>query len=266
MTVHQTPQLDRDLFDLTGKVALVTGGSSGIGKAMAAGLARYGARVAIAGRSRTRCEEAAVDLRGNDAEILIVPADVAEPDQVRQMVARVVEEWRRLDILINSAGVSQGVPALEMSPDEWRRVVSIDLDGAFYCCQAAGRVMREQGGGSIINITSISGLLGYADQSAYCAAKGGLTMLTRALAVEWAKHKIRVNAIAPTWFYTPISAHILDDPEKLADKLRTIPIGRVGQDADIAGAAVFLASDASGYVTGHIMTVDGGKFAMLGEW
>jgi NAD(P)-dependent dehydrogenase (short-subunit alcohol dehydrogenase family) len=251
---------------LRGRVAIVTGGSSGIGKAMAAGLAHYGARVAIAGSNAGKCEVAADELRRIEAQVLPLPTDVSDPDQVRSMVERTVNKWGRLDILINSAGVYQGVSAFEMSVAEWRRVMAVDLDGAFYCCQAAGRAMLETGRGSIINITSLSGLLGYANEAAYCAAKGGLTMLTRALAAEWAKLKIRVNAIAPTWFYSPISAHILDDPGKLADKLRSIPLERVGHGDDIVGAAVFLASDASNFITGQILTVDGGKFALLGEW
>ncbi|NOX61046.1 MAG: glucose 1-dehydrogenase [Chloroflexi bacterium] len=256
----------RDIFDLSGRVAIVTGGCSGIGRAMAAGLARYGARVALAGRTLSKCEAVANELHSAGADALALQTDVSRPEQAQQMVARTVEHWGRLDILINNAAVSQGVPALDMTVEEWRRVMAIDLDGAFYCCQAAGRVMKEMGGGSIINITSLSGLLGYANQAAYAAAKGGLTMLTRALAVEWAPHGIRVNAIAPTWFYTPMSKHILDDPEKLAEKVKSIPLGRVGQDDDIVGAAIFLASDASKYVTGHILSVDGGKFGLLGEW
>jgi NAD(P)-dependent dehydrogenase (short-subunit alcohol dehydrogenase family) len=284
-------RLNQDLFDLRGRVAIVTGGSSGIGKAMAAGLAHYGARVAIAGSNPGKCEVAADELRRIEAHVLPLPTDVSDPDQARSLVERTVNEWGRLDILINSAGVYQGVSAFEMSVAEWRRVMAVDLDGAFYCCQAAGRAMVETGRGSIINITSLSGLLGYANEAAYCAAKGGLTMLTRALAAEWAKLKIRVNAakggltmltralaaewaklkirvnaIAPTWFYSPISAHILDDPKKLAEKLRSIPLERVGHGDDIVGAAVFLASDASNFITGQILTVDGGKFALLGEW
>lgn len=255
-----------DLFDLSGRVAIVTGGSSGIGKAMAAGLARYGAQVAIAGSDPLKCTAAAADLHAAGTPVLAVPTDVADPQAATALVEHTVAAWGRVDILINSAGVSQGVPALEMSPAEWRRVTAVDLDGAFYCCQAAARAMMKSGRGAIINITSLSGMLGYANQAAYCAAKGGLTMLTRALAVEWAQHNIRVNAIAPTWFYTPISARILDDPQQLSQKLKSIPLGRVGQGDDIVGAAVFLASDAASYVTGHILTVDGGKFAMLGEW
>lgn len=255
-----------DLFKLSGRVAVVTGGSSGIGKAMAAGLAHYGARVVIAGSNADKCEAAAEELRQIDALVLPLPTDVSEPDQVRAMVERTMTEWGRIDILINSAGVYHRASAFEMTVEEWRRVMAIDLDGTFYCCQAAAGAMVETGRGSIINITSLSGLLGYANESAYCAAKGGLTMLTRALAVEWAKLNIRVNAIAPTWFYSPISARILDDPEKLADKLRYIPLGRVGHGDDIVGASVFLASDASSFITGQILTVDGGKFAMLGEW
>ena len=256
----------QDMFDLSGRVAIVTGGCSGIGQAMAAGLANYGARITIAGRTVAKCEAAAAELRAEGAEVLVIPTDVSQPEEVNRMVEQTVERWGQVDILINSAGVSQGVPALEMTVEEWRRVMSINLDGAFYCCQAAGRVMKKTGRGSIINITSLSGLLGYANETAYCAAKGGLTMLTRALAVEWAQYDIRVNAIAPTWFYSPISKKTLDDPTKLAEKLKSIPLGRVGHGDDIAGAAVFLASDASKYVTGHILSVDGGKFGLLGEW
>lgn len=259
-------RMNQDIFDLSGRVGIVTGGSSGIGKAMAAGLAHFGARVVIAGSNPEKCEAAAGELRQIEAEVLPLTVDVSRPDQVAAMVERTLTEWGRLDILINSAGIYHGVSAFEMTVEEWRRVMAVDLDGAFYCCRAAGKAMADAGQGSIINITSLSGLLGYANESAYCAAKGGLTMLTRALAVEWAEFKIRVNAIAPTWFYSPISSHILDDPEKLADKLRYIPLDRVGHGDDIVGAAVFLASDASNFVTGQILTVDGGKFAMLGEW
>lgn len=259
-------RMNADLFDLSGRVAVVTGGSSGIGKAMAAGLAHYGAKVVITSSNTEKCEAAAKELKQIETQVLPLRADVSQPDQVTAMVERTVNEWGRLDILINSSGIYHGTPAMEMTAEEWRRVMAVDLDGAFYCCQAAGKAMAEAGKGSIINITSLSGLLGYANEAAYCAAKGGLTMLTRALAVEWAKLKIRVNAIAPTWFYSPISAHILDDPEKLADKLRYIPLDRVGHGDDIVGAAVFLASDASNFITGQILGVDGGKFAMLGEW
>lgn len=258
--------MNADLFDLSGRVAIVTGGSSGIGKAIAAGLARYGAKVVITSRNIEKCEAAIKELQQAKAQVIHFPADVSRPDQVKNMVERAVNLWGRLDILINSAGIYKGSPAMEMTAKEWRKVMAVDLDGAFYCCQAAGKAMAETGQGSIINITSLSGLLGYANETAYCAAKGGLTMLTRALAVEWAGLKIRVNAIAPTWFYSPISARILDDSEKLADKLRYIPLDRVGHGDDIAGAAVFLASDASKFVTGQILGVDGGKFAMLGEW
>ena len=257
----------RDLFDLTGRVAIVTGGCSGLGQAMAGGLARYGARVVLAGRTASKCREAAAELQAQGAQVLVVPTDVSQPEQVQELVARTLDEWGRLDILVNNAAVGgSGVPALEMTPEQWRRVLAIDLDGAFYCCQAAGRAMAQAGQGAIINITSLSGLLGFANEVAYAAAKGGLNMLTRALAVEWAPHGIRVNAIAPTWFYTPMSKRTLDDPAKLSEKLKSIPLGRVGQGDDIVGAAVFLASDASRYVTGHILTVDGGKFALLGEW
>jgi NAD(P)-dependent dehydrogenase (short-subunit alcohol dehydrogenase family) len=258
--------MDPSAFDLRGQAAVVTGGTSGIGKAIALGLSRAGARVTIAGSDPLKCERAAEDLRRSGVEVLAVPCDVTRPESVAQMFERAVDEWGRVRVLVNSAGVSQAAPALEKSPEEWRRVLTVDLDGAFFCCQAAARSMVGAGKGAIINVTSISGLLGYADQAAYCAAKGGLTMLTRALAVEWAKHGIRVNAIAPTWFYSSISAHILDDPAQLTEKLKSIPLGRVGRVEDVAGVAVFLASDAAGFVSGQVLAVDGGKFALLGEW
>ncbi|MCP4165687.1 MAG: glucose 1-dehydrogenase [Chloroflexi bacterium] len=257
--------MSENMFDLSGRVAIVTGGCSGIGQAMAGGLARYGARIVVASRDEAKCERAARELETEGAEVLAIATDVSIPEQAERLVEQTRQRWGQVDILVNSAGVAQGVPALEMTVEEWRRVLSIDLDGAFFCCQTAGRVMKEAGRGSIINITSLSGMLGYADQAAYCASKGGLTMLTRALAVEWAQFGIRVNAIAPTWFYSPMSKQTLDDPAKLADKLKSIPLGRVGQGDDIAGAVVFLASDAAQYVTGHVLSVDGGKFALLGE-
>ncbi len=256
----------RDLFDLTGRVAIVTGGCSGIGQAMALALGRYGARVLLAGRTTSKCEVAEAELRAAGVDAGFLTVDVRYPQDAREMVDEALARWGRLDILVNNAAISPDAPALEMSVEAWREVMSIDLDGAFYCARAAGRVMREAGSGVIINITSLSGMLGYANQAAYAAAKGGLTMLTRVLAVEWAPYGIRVNAIAPTWFYTPMSKHILDDPAKLAEKVKSIPLGRVGTDEDIMGPVVFLASDASRYVTGHILMVDGGKFALLGEW
>jgi 2-deoxy-D-gluconate 3-dehydrogenase len=258
--------MDRDVFDLSGRVAVVTGGSSGIGKGIAAALGRFGARVVIGGRDAAKCERARAELDGLGVPALAVPGDISEAGRAEALVGAAVEAWGRVDVLVNSAGVSQGVPALEMTPEEWRRVVAVDLDGAFYCSQAAARRMVERGaGGAIVNVTSLSGLLGYADQAAYCAAKGGLTMLTRALAVEWARHQIRVNAIAPTWFYTPIAAHVLDDPGRLREKLASIPLGRVGQVEDVDGAVVFLASRASAFVTGQVLCIDGGKLALLGE-
>ncbi len=253
-------------FDLSGRVVIVTGGSSGLGKAMARGLADYGARVVIAGSDPVKCAAATDELHAQGYTVIGVPTDVTQPAAATTLINAALDAWGRVDILINSAGVSQNAASLEMSPEEWRRVIAVDLDGAFYCCQAAGRAMINGGGGAIINITSLSGMLGYANQAAYCAAKGGLTMLTRALATEWARYNIRVNAIAPTWFYSPISAHILDDPSQLAQKLKSIPLGRFGQGDDIVGAAVFLASDAASFVTGQALCVDGGKFAMLGEW
>lgn len=258
---------DRALFDLTGRVAVVTGGTSGIGKEIALALGGSGARVAVAGRDATRGEGAVGELGDAGVEARFVAADVGDPDQATALVEDTAGVWGGVDILVNCAGVGGGRPSLEVTPEDWRRTVDIDLTGPFFASQAMARdCIRRGRGGAIVNVTSISGLLGYAGEAAYGAAKGGLTMLTRVLAVEWATHGIRVNALAPTWFYTPMAKGVLDDPGLLAEKLRSIPLGRPGQVQDAHGAALFLASEASAFVTGQVLCVDGGKFALLGEW
>lgn len=255
-----------ELFRLDGQVAVVTGGSSGLGRAMALGLARYGARVVVSGRDESRCRMVADEIARAGGTAFPVTADVSEYADCNRLMAEALRVFGQIDVLVTSAGVSQGIPATEMAPAEWLRVINTDLNGVFWCCQAAGRHMVERRRGSIVNISSISGLYGFKDQAAYCAAKGGVVLLTKALAVEWAPYHVRVNCIAPTWFYTPISAQTLDDPVLRAQKLEQIPLGRVGEDGDIVGPVVFLASAASGFVTGHILAVDGGKTALLTDY
>ncbi len=254
------------LFRLDGQVAVVTGGSSGLGRAMALGLARHGARVVVSGRDEARCRAVAAEITAAGGEAEPVVADVAAYAGCQALMAAALRRFGQIDVLVTSAGVVQSVPATEMSPEEWLRVINTDLNGVFWCCQAAGRHMVELRRGSIINIASISGLYGFRDQAAYCAAKGGVVLLTKALAVEWAPRGVRVNCIAPTWFYTPMSAGTLDDPAQRAQKLEQIPLGRVGEEGDIVGPVVFLASSAASYVTGHILAVDGGKTALLTDY
>ncbi len=253
------------LFGLADQVAVVTGGSSGLGRAIAQGLARVGARVVVTGTNAGRCAAVAAAIRDAGGEALGLTANVADPAQVQHLVETTVDHWGRLDILVANAGILQSGAVLDMSPEEWRRVLDVDLHGVFYCCRAAGRVMTEQESGSIITVASLSGMFGHKYEVAYAAAKGGVIQLTRGLAVEWAERGVRVNAIAPTWFYTEMTKTLLDDPASYRRSVSQIPLGRVGQGDDIAGVAIFLASDAARFITGQILCVDGGKSAFLAD-
>jgi gluconate 5-dehydrogenase len=253
----------RELFDLTGKVAIVTGGGSGLGRQMARALAEMGADLVLCARKAERCEEAARELSALGVRALGLRCDVTDRDDVRALVDRTKAELGRIDILVNNAGRAWVAPAATMPVEEWRRVLDVNLTGAFLCSQAAGNVMIEQGGGKIINIASVAGLGGampeVLDAIAYNASKGGLINFTRDLAVKWARHRINVNAIAPGWFPSRMSSTIV---ERWGDRLaRNIPLGRIGGDEDLKGAVVYLASRASDYVTGQVLAVDGGQTA-----
>lgn len=253
----------RELFDLTGKVAIVTGGGSGLGRQMARALAEMGANVVLCARKAERCEEAAAELSALGVRTLGLRCDVTVADDVRAVVERAKAELGRIDILVNNAGRAWVAPAASMAVEDWRRVIEVNLTGAFLCAQAAGNVMIAQGGGKIINIASTAGLGGampeVLDSIAYNTSKGGLINFTRDLAVKWARHKINVNAIAPGWFPSHMSRAIV---ERWGDRLaRAIPLGRIGGDEDLKGAVVYLASRASDYVTGQILAVDGGQTA-----
>jgi gluconate 5-dehydrogenase len=253
----------RELFDLTGKVAIVTGGGGGLGGQMARALAEMGADIVLCGRHSARAEEAATELSALGVRALGLGCDVTDRDAVRALVDRTKEELGRIDILVNNAGRAWVAPAATMPVEEWRRVLDVNLTGAFLCAQAAGNVMIEQGGGKIINIASVAGLGGampeVLDAIAYNASKGGLINFTRDLAVKWARHRINVNAIAPGWFPSRMSSAIV---ERWGDRLaRNIPLGRIGGDEDLKGAVVYLASRASDYVTGQVLAVDGGQTA-----
>ncbi len=254
----------RELFDLTGKVAIVTGGGGGLGRQMARALAEMGADVVVCGRKAERFEQAAGELSALGVRALGLRCDVTIPDEVRALVDRTKGEFGRVDILVNNAGRAWVAPAATMPVEEWRGVLEVNLTGAFLCAQAAGNVMIAQGGGKIINIASVAGLGGampeVLDAIAYNASKGGLINFTRDLAVKWARHKINVNAIAPGWFPSRMSSAIV---ERWGDRLaRNVPLGRIGGDHDLQGAVVYLASSASDYVTGQVLAVDGGQTAL----
>jgi 2-deoxy-D-gluconate 3-dehydrogenase len=252
------------LFDLSGRVAVVTGGNGGIGLAMAKGLTDAGARVVIAARKRTKAEAALSMLRAGGAECLFVEVDVVSAGSCEAMTAETLERCGRLDILVNNAGVNIRRRPQDLEEAEWRRVLDVNLTGAFLCAKAAHPAMKRQGGGKIINIGSIYSILGAPLVAAYAASKGGLTQLTKALAAAWAQDNIQVNAVLPGWIDTDLTevarAQI---PELHEAVLARTPAGRWGQPEDLAGVTVFLAAPAADFVTGAAIVADGG-YSMLG--
>ena len=262
----------KQLFDLTGRVAIVTGGSIGLGRQMAEGLAEMGADVVLCARKQERCHQAAEELQQLGVKAIALGCDVKNPDSIQEMVEATLSQFGRIDVLINNAGISWGAPVEEMRLEDWNKVIETNLTGTFLCAQAVGRVMIRQGrgensacnnsAGKIINIASVAGLGGApAELSAigYHASKGGVISFTKDLACKWASHNIQVNAIAPGWFPTHMSNRVLEHHEELF--LSHIPLRRFGNEHDLKGAAVFLASAASNYVTGHVLVVDGGQSA-----
>jgi NAD(P)-dependent dehydrogenase (short-subunit alcohol dehydrogenase family) len=253
----------RELFDLTGRVAVVTGGSIGLGRQMADALADLGAAVMVCARQAERCRQAADELRARGARAAARACNVADPQEVRALVEATLKEFGRLDVLVNNAGIAWGSPVEHMRLEDWHKVMETNLTGTFLCAQEAGKVMIAQRRGSVVNIASVSGLGGAPPEllqaAGYHASKGGVIAFTRDLACEWARHGIRVNAIAPGWFPTHMSKPVLSRNE--GRLLENIPLRRFGGDDDLKGAVAFLASDASAYVTGHVLVVDGGQSA-----
>lgn len=255
------------LFALTGRTAVVTGAGSGLGQAIAVGMADAGARVVCLDIREQAAQETARRIADARQEAIAVHADVTDPDAVQRACDEAVARFGTLDVLVNSAGVTNHVPAEEFPLGEWDRIMGINLRGLFICCQAAGRIMIRQRRGSIINLSSIAGeaALGRGN-SAFCASKGGVVMLTKELAIEWGQYNVRVNAIAPCQFLTPALEEVLADPQfdpkaLMARWLADIPLGRIGLVEDIVGPAIFLASEAAAMVTGHVLHVDGGFLA-----
>ena len=250
-------------FSLAGKVAVVTGSSRGIGRAVAEGMAGAGAAVTVNGRNPESTQAVAGAIAAAGGKSLAVPADVGKVADIDRLIKSTVATFGRLDILVNSAGISPHYkPAETMTEAEWDEVIAVNLKGVFLCCQAAGRVMIPQKSGRIINISSIGGQVALPRLVAYCAAKGGIDQLTRVLAVEWAPHHILVNAISPGYIDTDLTKGLRQNPARRDALLRQVPLGRLGKPDEIAGAAIYLASDAASYVTGQTLDVDGGWLAM----
>ena len=250
------------LFDLSGRTAVVTGASSGLGARFAAALRAQGANVVLSARRRDRIEALAAQLGRDHAEA--VQADVTDQAAMAALVARAVERFGRLDVMVNNAGVARPRPAEEETPQAFNEVIGVNLGAVFTGCHEAGRIMLEQGSGSIVNVASVLGMIGSwrIPDASYCASKGGVINLTRELGAQWARRGVRVNAIAPGWFPSEMTAEMVGTPsfERFVDRL--VPAGRLGAESELDGVLVFLASDASSYVVGQTIAVDGGWSAV----
>ena len=248
------------LFDLSGKVAIVTGGNRGIGFAIAAGLAKAGAAVVIANRNADTGQLAADTIHKEGFMAASVPTDVSRKSSVENLVAGVLEKFNRIDILVNSAGVIDRGPVEDFSEEQYDYIMDINLKGLFFCCQLAGKEMIKQGRGKIVNISSNVSEVIQAGRVVYAASKAGVSHLTRGLALEWAKYNINVNAIGPGPTITELNKkYFAENPADLQQRIDSIPMARVGEPMDVVGAAIFLTSDASNFVTGQTLLVDGGS-------
>ena len=252
------------MFDLKGRVAIVTGGNGGIGLGMARGLAGAGARVVIAARNADKSRAAVEDLAGRGGEAVAVATDVADEGSVARLVQATLDRWGRLDVLVNNAGINIRKPVHELALDEWRQVLDTNLTSAFLCSKAAYPAFKATGGGKIINIGSMMSIFGAAFAPAYGSSKGGIVQLTKSMAVAWARDNIQVNAVLPGWIDTDLTRNARREVTGLNESvLRRTPAGRWGGIDDMAGVAVFLAAPASDFVTGTAIPVDGG-FAIQG--
>jgi NAD(P)-dependent dehydrogenase (short-subunit alcohol dehydrogenase family) len=253
--------MGEELFNLRGRTAVVIGGTAGIGRAIAVGLAKAGADVVPTSRRLREVEETAAEIEALGRRTLALRADVVERASLQTLHDKVLRSFGRLDILVNSAGTTQRTPTLECPEEEWDGILETNLTGTFRACQIFGRTMVAQRYGRIVNIASLASFVAFYDVAAYCASKAGVASLTRSLAIELARYGICVNAIAPGIFPTSLNTGLLDGTERGKEMCMRIPMKRFGNTEELVGAAIFLASDAASYLTGQILAVDGGYLA-----
>jgi gluconate 5-dehydrogenase len=253
----------KDMFKLDGKIAIVTGGAGGIGEALAMGLGIHGATVVVSSRNQEAIEKVATQITaasGNEA--IAIASDVTDESSVQSMVDQVMQKYGKIDILVNAMGMNVKRDAFEYPMEDWDKLFSVNVKGTMIACKIVGKVMREQNAGAIVNLSSVRGIRGYTGgNTGYCATKGAVELITKALALEWAPHNIRVNALGPALVITPGTKHIAENPELAKKYASAVPLGRIGMPEDMAGAVNFLVSDAASFVTGQTIYVDGGLTA-----
>lgn len=251
-------------MDLKGKVAIITGARRGIGKSHALTLAKAGAKVVVSDVSEEECQKVVEEIKKNGGEAIAIKCDVTKKEEVDNMVKAAVDKWGKVDILVNNAGICQFKPFLELTEEEWDRTLDINLKGYFLCAQAVAKEMVKQKSGVIVNIASVAmGQVGvgFPTLAHYCASKGGIVGMTEALAVELAPYNIRVNAISPGMIETPMIDPVKQDPKMMEAILARVPLHRVGKPEEVSNLVLFLASDASSYMTGSTVVIDGGWLA-----
>lgn len=252
-----------DCFKLTDKVAVVTGGTRGIGKAISLALAEAGANVVPTSRTLADVQQVVGEIEKLGREALAITTDVSKSEQVERLISSTVEKFGRIDILINNAGISPYYKRSEtVTDEEWDQVIDVNLKGVFLCSRAAGRVMIQQKSGRIINVTSIGGKVALPNLVTYCASKGGIEQMTKVLAAEWARHNILVNCIAPAYTETEMTAGMRENPKILEQLTGGVLLKRLAKPEEVSGAAVFLASEAASFITGQTLMVDGGWTAV----
>ena len=249
------------MFRLDGKVTVVVGGGGGLGRAVALGMAGAGASVAVVDIDAERAQATSAVCTERGQQALALGVDITSRSQVAAMVEEIEKQLGPIEVLINAAGITRRYPAIEFPEAVFDEILAVNLKGVFLCCQEVGRHMISRRQGKIINFASIAGQIGLSGTLAYLCSKGGVIQLTRGLAVEWAQYNIRVNAIAPSWFETNMGGMLRQEPQYQDSAMRRVPLGRMGQPEELIGAVLYLASEASSMVTGHVLAVDGGTLA-----